>query len=211
MAKSDTAFLAYAMHQIPDDHLLSHAMQSVRWSRRAAALLAYQPTWLSENAAILKGKRAKALSLAENDPCLVILNSSCLFMPMQRHFVSDDMPYGLCYSFYLSQLKEHYAIVASYNGFSLVTLPRQDFKRSLRAQNQSKPADALLYLDRAIISLADHAPHVSSELERQYGKFAKLRNLFIDQFDSPEGKLAFERAMQFGVRCYELLQGESHV
>jgi hypothetical protein len=182
--------MCFAMHALPDQQLLDahvdyrrHGVYSIKWIKRQ---LRFVPA---------------------GNTCAVWLTGRELSMlPLPKQLDSTDAPYGIAYDFWLreSNSSEHYTTIAAFYGFVVVTLPSHDMQRSSMFASLGNPTDALLHADRALLSLAQHTT-ITNDVERLYTRFAKLRNLAIDQHSTPEGLLASQRALASAQKCYALL------
>lgn len=187
------------MHSLPDSQLLS---DNVSYRK----LWNYQFHIINRNGNIAKPK--KDFAIAKDSPLMAVINGQLALLPLDAYASSDEMPYALAYSFYPSRYvnNEHYSVVGQFYGFSILTLPEHDWKRALRLQD-SNPSESLLYSDRCLMSLLERDEiQITKPLEKSLSMFDKLRNLYIDQYDTHEGILAAKRAMEQALKCKTLMQ-----
>lgn len=185
-------FLCYAAHLLPDPAQLA----SVTLRRQGAYAIRWQKRQLRQCEA--------------SSACAVWLGgASVTILPLaQAGLASLDAPYGLAYDQWLVNARKAGSIlthVASYNGFVVFTSPAHDWQRSCMFASLTRYADALLHADRALETLGEHASEITDDIDKQFMRFSKLRNLAIDQYGSAEGLLAARRALSIAERCYQEL------
>lgn len=187
-----TKFLCFALHAIPDSGLLA----TLPWNKE----LAYAPQWTKRGVASLP---ANASAIA------YLMPRSISLLPLPKAIAMDDAPYAIAYDFALasqhSPAGEHYVPVASYYGFTIATLPSHDWLRALSFAKASRPSEALLYADRALLSLATLYPQRIALVEKTERKFQKLLSLYLDQIDQPEGATAFSLALRAAGKAIGIL------
>jgi hypothetical protein len=195
-------FLCFSMHKLPDEALLRNNVSYRKlWN--------YQFQVLNRNGNL--GKPKKGFVVEPGTPLLVTINGALALLPLDKYITSNDVPYALAYNFVPrlgGEEYKNYCVVSEFYGFSILTLPEHDWKRAMGLASKS-PAEALLYSDRCLLALANNASEISASAEKAYMRFAKLRNLYIDQVDTHEGRLAANRAMEQALKCKLALVGEN--
>ena len=188
-------FMCFAIHAVPDEALLSR----IAWHKVGV----YSPSWTKQGIRrIEKGNTCVAY----------LLRKSLSLLPLPQEIAADSAAYALGYDFFFdNQEKENdgelFIQISRWQGFVIATLPSHDWKRALSFQEIDRPSEALLYADRAIVNLASLKSDATLQrMEKNYKRFEKCRDLFIDQNSTPEGFLAFQFAMKQAGVCYSQLR-----
>lgn len=187
------SYLCKALHNIPD----YDSLKTIPNHKQSN----YFPFWLKPKQKIL----ADSVCIASLCKDKIILIPT----PNNGMFLETDAPYIIGYDFRLAAQKT-FIPVARYYGFVIASMPDHDMNRMFNALGRKDYAEALLFCDRAVTNLASINPEsVNDSVERRYNKFAKLRNLFLDQFDTCEGLSAASLAIKQGTKCFQELMSVS--
>lgn len=204
-SQQSESFLCFALHSLPNEALLAEHTEANKIGNYTFKRMGQ------------RGQRKRNV-INQGECCIIRLERKAIeILPLPPAIQADNAPYALAYNFYFATQQaatqdtddttnvslQYYNIVANCYGFSIATLPSHDMRRAMSAKTLNQRENALIYADRAFISVAEHSTF-GREVERAYDKYQKLLNLYIDQSQQPEGLLAYERCWQQLIKAYTL-------
>lgn len=188
-APKGRGFLCLASHPIPSQPLLENVA--------ASAIGEYMPQWTTRTRYV--GAQA---------PVGVIVSGGKIWLQPLPIDVIDDAPFGLCYANEFDETTQN--AECRVQGFVIFTSPQASVQRAERFIVSNMLIEGLLHYDKAIAGYAEIKPEaVTDQIEARYRRYAKFRNLAIDNASGAEHEsaLALTLALREAKRCWKEMIG----